>query len=123
MILISQAPGVVQLVLNFCRRWSTAGFTGDTAASYADRLTMSTDNEYTPAISRCCCVSPHSTADHRASCPSGGGPTLYVAMYLPLGRRYFAVMAGAKPEGIIVDMCPAYMNRIIEINSEEDGCG
>lgn len=41
---ISQAPGVVQLVLNFLQALEQQGFTGDTATSYADRLTMSTDN-------------------------------------------------------------------------------
>ena len=41
---ISQAPGVVQLVLNFLQKLEQQGFTGDTATSYADRLTMSTDN-------------------------------------------------------------------------------
>ena len=41
---ISQAPGVVQLVLNFLQELEQQGFTGDTATSYADRLTMSTDN-------------------------------------------------------------------------------
>ncbi|HHU8178187.1 TPA: hypothetical protein ACUKG3_004922, partial [Escherichia coli] len=37
---ISQAPGVVQLVLNFLQELEQQGFTGDTATSYADRLTM-----------------------------------------------------------------------------------
>lgn len=41
---ISQAPGVVQLVLNFLQALEQQGFTGDTATSYADRLTMATDN-------------------------------------------------------------------------------
>lgn len=34
---ISQAPGVVQLVLNFLQALEQQGFTGDTATSYADR--------------------------------------------------------------------------------------
>lgn len=41
---ISQAPGLVQLVLNFLQALEQQGFNGDTATSYADRLTMSTDN-------------------------------------------------------------------------------
>ena len=41
---ISQAPGVVQLVLNFLQVLEQQGFTGDTATRYADRLTMATDN-------------------------------------------------------------------------------
>ena len=39
---ISQAPGVVQLVLNFLQALEQQGFTGDTATNYADRLTMAT---------------------------------------------------------------------------------
>ncbi len=41
---ISQAPGLVPLVLNFLDALKQEGFTGDTATSYADRLMMSTDN-------------------------------------------------------------------------------
>ena len=41
---ISQAPGLVQLVLTFLQSLKEQGFTGDTATSYADRLTLSTDN-------------------------------------------------------------------------------
>ncbi|MEA0983893.1 hypothetical protein, partial [Salmonella enterica] len=41
---IAQAPGVVQLVLNFVQALEQQGFTGETATSYADGLTMSTDN-------------------------------------------------------------------------------
>ncbi|EEQ11599.1 FAD/FMN-containing Dehydrogenase [Yersinia mollaretii ATCC 43969] len=41
---ISQAPGVVQLVLDFLDALKQNGFTGDTATNYADRLTMATDN-------------------------------------------------------------------------------
>ena len=41
---ISQAPGLVQLVVNFLQALEQQGFTGDTATSYADRLTMATDN-------------------------------------------------------------------------------
>ncbi len=41
---ISQAPGLVQLVLDFLQALKQQGFTGDTATNYADRLTMATDN-------------------------------------------------------------------------------
>lgn len=44
---ISQAPGVVQLVLNFLQALEQQGFTGDTATNYADRLTMATDTVFT----------------------------------------------------------------------------
>ena len=41
---ISQAPGVIQSVLDFLDALKQNGFTGDTATNYADRLTMATDN-------------------------------------------------------------------------------
>ena len=46
---ISQAPGVVQLVLNFLQELEQQGFTGDTATSYADRLNMATRQEINAA--------------------------------------------------------------------------
>ncbi|XPE23651.1 hypothetical protein ACNKHM_25830 [Shigella sonnei] len=59
---ISQAPGVVQLVLNFLQELERQGFTGDTATSYADRLTMSTDNSIYQLLPDAV-VFPRSTAD------------------------------------------------------------
>ncbi|CDK68919.1 Fe-S protein, homolog of lactate dehydrogenase SO1521 [Klebsiella pneumoniae IS10] len=50
---ISQAPGVVQLVLNFLQVLEQQGFTGDTATSYADRLTMATDNSVYQLLPGC----------------------------------------------------------------------
>ncbi len=41
---ISQAPGVIQLVLDFLEALKNDGFTGDLTTTYADRLTMATDN-------------------------------------------------------------------------------
>lgn len=41
---ISQAPGLVQLVLDFLQSLKSNGFTGDMDTSYAARLTMATDN-------------------------------------------------------------------------------
>lgn len=58
---ISQAPGVVQLVLNFLQELEQQGF-GDTATSYADRLTMSTDNSIYQLLPDAV-VFPRSTAD------------------------------------------------------------
>ncbi len=57
-----QAPGVVQLVLNFLQELEQQGFTGDTATSYADRLTMSTDNSIYQLLPDAV-VFPRSTAD------------------------------------------------------------
>ena len=59
---ISQAPGVVQLVLNFLQVLEQQGFTGDTATSYADRLTMATDNSVYQLLPDAV-IFPRSTAD------------------------------------------------------------
>lgn len=59
---ISQAPGVVQLVLNFLQALEQQGFTGDTATNYADRLTMATDNSIYQLLPDAV-VFPRSTAD------------------------------------------------------------
>ena len=74
---ISQAPGVVQLVLNFLQELEQQGFTGDTATSYADRLTMSTDNGISAFNRRC-------SAD-RPSCRAG--PLFIVDLYPPRRRH------------------------------------
>lgn len=90
---ISQAPGVVQLVLNFLQALEQQGFTGDTATDYADRLTMATDNSIYQLLPDAV-VFPCSTADvaliarlasqERFSSlvftPRGGGT-------VPMGRR------------------------------------
>ena len=59
---ISQAPGLVQLVLSFLDALKQRGFTGDTATSYADRLTMSTDNSIYQLLPDAV-LFPRSTAD------------------------------------------------------------
>lgn len=59
---ISQAPGLVQLVLTFLQSLKEQGFTGDTATSYADRLTLSTDNSIYQLLPDAA-LFPRSTAD------------------------------------------------------------
>lgn len=59
---ISQAPGVVQLVLNYLQALEQQGFTGDTATRYADRLTMATDNSIYQLLPDAV-IFPRSTAD------------------------------------------------------------
>lgn len=66
---ISHAPGLAQPVLNFLDALKQRGFTGDTATSYADRLTMSTDNSIYQLLPDAV-VFPHSTADVAFCWPS-----------------------------------------------------
>lgn len=92
---ISQAPGVVQLVLNFLQALEQQGFTGDTATSYADRLTMSTDNSIYQLLPDAV-VFPRSTADVALLARLAAEP-LYVADIYPARRRYWHEWPGAKP--------------------------
>ena len=95
---ISQAPGVVQLVLNFLQALEQQGFTGDTATNYADRLTMATDNSIYQLLPDAV-VFPRSTADvaliarlatqerfaSLVFTPRGGGTGLVLGQVLPDG--------------------------------------
>lgn len=84
---ISQAPGVVQLVLNFLQELEQQGFTGDTATSYADRLTMSTDNSIYQLLPDAV-VFPRSTADVALIARLGRAGTLFIADFYPPRRRH-----------------------------------
>ena len=59
---IPQAPGLVQQVLAFLQALKEQGFTGDTATSYADRLSLSTDNSIYQLLPDAA-LFPRSTAD------------------------------------------------------------
>ncbi len=59
---ISQAPGLIQRVLTFLETLKEQGFTGDTATSYADRLSLSTDNSIYQLLPDAV-LFPRSTAD------------------------------------------------------------
>lgn len=112
---ISQAPGVVQLVLNFCKSWSNKVY-----RRYGDKLCRSSDNvdrqQYLPTSPRCGGISAFNRrcgAD-RPSCRAG---TLFIADLYPRGGGT-GTNGQALNQGIIVDMS-RHMNRIIEINPEE----
>lgn len=113
---ISQAPGVVQLVLNFLQALEQQGFTGDTATSYADRLTMSTDNSIYQLLPDAV-VFPRSTADVALLARLAAEPRFTSLIFTPRGGGT-GTNGQALNQGIIVDMS-RYMNRIIEINPEE----
>ena len=113
---ISQAPGVVQLVLNFLQELEQQGFTGDTATSYADRLTMSTDNSIYQLLPDAV-VFPRSTADVALIARLAAQERYSSLIFTPRGGGT-GTNGQALNQGIIVDMS-RYMNRIIEINPEE----
>lgn len=113
---ISQAPGVVQLVLNFLQALEQQGFTGDTATNYADRLTMATDNSIYQLLPDAV-VFPRSTADVALIARLATQERFASLVFTPRGGGT-GTNGQALNQGIIVDMS-RYMNRIIEINPEE----
>ncbi|MGK9171814.1 FAD-binding oxidoreductase [Yokenella regensburgei] len=113
---ISQAPGVVQLVLNFLQALEQQGFTGDTATSYADRLTMATDNSIYQLLPDAV-VFPRSTSDVALIARLATDARFQSLVFTPRGGGT-GTNGQALNQGIIVDMS-RYMNRIIEINPEE----
>ena len=113
---ISQAPGVVQLVLNFLQALEQQGFTGDTATSYADRLTMATDNSIYQLLPDAV-LFPRSTSDVALITRLAAEARFKALVFTPRGGGT-GTNGQALNQGIIVGMS-RYMNRIIEINPEE----
>lgn len=113
---ISQAPGLVQLVLTFLSALEQQGFTGDTATSYADRLTMSTDNSIYQLLPDAV-LFPRSTADVALIARIAGEPRFETLVFTPRGGGT-GTNGQSLNQGIVVDMS-RYMNRILDINIEQ----
>ncbi|ADO48366.1 D-2-hydroxyglutarate dehydrogenase YdiJ [[Enterobacter] lignolyticus] len=113
---ISQAPGVVQLVLNFLQALEQQGFTGDTATRYADRLTMATDNSIYQLLPDAV-VFPRSTADVALLARIAAEERFASLVFTPRGGGT-GTNGQSLNQGIVIDMS-RHMNRIIEINPEE----
>ncbi|EPY3686689.1 FAD-binding oxidoreductase, partial [Cronobacter sakazakii] len=113
---ISQAPGLVQVVLNFLQALEQQGFTGDTATNYADRLTMATDNSIYQLLPDAV-IFPRSTADVALMARLAAEPRFKSLIFTPRGGGT-GTNGQSLNQGIVVDMS-RYMNRIIEINPEQ----
>ncbi|WP_205064747.1 FAD-binding and (Fe-S)-binding domain-containing protein [Pantoea coffeiphila] len=113
---ISQAPGLVQLVLTFLDTLKQEGFTGDTATSYADRLIMSTDNSIYQLLPDAV-VFPRSTADVALIARLAGEERFESLVFAPRGGGT-GTNGQSLNRGIVVDMS-RHMKRILEINTEE----
>lgn len=113
---ISQAPGLVQLVLTFLNTLEQQGFTGDTATSYADRLTVSTDNSIYQQLPDAV-IFPRSTADVALIARVAGEARFESLVFTPRGGGT-GTNGQSLNQGIVVDMS-RYMNRILEINPEQ----
>lgn len=113
---ISQAPGLVQQVLSFLQALKEQGFTGDSATSYADRLTMSTDNSIYQLLPDAV-LFPRSTADVALIARVAGEARFASLVFTPRGGGT-GTNGQSLNQGIVVDMS-RYMNRILEVNPEQ----
>ncbi|MDF7657931.1 FAD-binding and (Fe-S)-binding domain-containing protein [Erwiniaceae bacterium L1_54_6] len=113
---ISQAPGLVQLVLTFLQSLKEQGFTGDTATSYADRLSLSTDNSIYQLLPDAA-LFPRSTADVALIARLAGEERFASLVFTPRGGGT-GTNGQSLNQGIVVDMS-RYMNRILEIDTEQ----
>ncbi|MGE9552173.1 D-2-hydroxyglutarate dehydrogenase YdiJ [Erwinia amylovora] len=113
---ISQAPGLVQLVLNFLQALEQQGFTGDTATSYADRLIMSTDNSIYQLLPDAV-LFPRSTGDVTLIARLAGEARFSSLVFTPRGGGT-GTNGQSLNQGIVVDMS-RHMNRILDINVEQ----
>lgn len=113
---ISQAPGLVPLVLSFLQELEQQGFTGDIETSYASRLTMSTDNSIYQLLPDAV-LFPRSTADVALLARLASDTRYTSLIFTPRGGGT-GTNGQALNQGIIVDMS-RHMTRILEINPEE----
>ncbi|CRH29164.1 D-2-hydroxyglutarate dehydrogenase YdiJ [Pantoea ananatis] len=113
---ISQAPGLIQRVLTFLETLKAQGFTGDTATSYADRLSLSTDNSIYQLLPDAV-LFPRSTADVALIARLAGEAAFSSLVFTPRGGGT-GTNGQSLNQGIIVDMS-RHMNRILEINTEQ----
>ncbi len=113
---ISQAPGLVQLVLTFLQCLKEQGFTGDSATNYADRLSLSTDNSIYQLLPDAA-LFPRSTADVALIARLAGEERFTSLTFTPRGGGT-GTNGQSLNQGIVVDMS-RYMNRILEINVEQ----
>lgn len=113
---ISQAPGLVQRVLDFLEALKQNGFNGDIATSYADRLTMATDNSIYQLLPDAV-VFPRSTADVALIARLAAEERFSTLVFSPRGGGT-GTNGQSLNTGIVVDMS-RHMNRILEINVEQ----
>ncbi len=112
---ISQAPGVIQLVLDFLEALKKDGFTGDMATSYADRLTMATDNSVYQLLPDAV-LFPRATSDVALLARLAGHERYKSLVFTPRGGGT-GTNGQSLNRGIVVDMS-RHMNRILDIDTE-----
>ncbi|HEY0210430.1 D-2-hydroxyglutarate dehydrogenase YdiJ [Acerihabitans sp.] len=113
---ISQAPGLAQPVLDFIAQLERNGFNGDSATSYADRLTMATDNSIYQLLPDAV-LFPRSTEDVLLISRLAREPRFNALVFTPRGGGT-GTNGQALNTGIVVDMS-RHMNHILEVNPEQ----
>ena len=113
---IQQAPGLSPQVLSYIETLTIQGFTGDIATDYGSRLSMSIDN----SIYQClpdAILFPRSVADVALLSRIADSEAFAGLTFTARGGGT-GTNGQSLNRGVIVDMS-RYMNRILEINSEE----
>lgn len=113
---ISEAPHLSHLVIEFLHELQEQGFTGDNGTSYAERLSMATDNSIYQLLPQAV-VFPRSSADVQIITRLAGQAKFRELSFTPRGGGT-GTNGQSLTEGIVVDMS-RYMNRILEINPEQ----
>ena len=113
---ISEAPHLNKLVIEFIHELQEQGFTGDNGTSYAERLSMATDNSIYQLLPQAI-VFPRSSADVQILTRVAGQEKYRTLSFTPRGGGT-GTNGQSLTEGIVVDMS-RYMNRILEINPEQ----
>ncbi|OAT54199.1 D-2-hydroxyglutarate dehydrogenase YdiJ [Providencia heimbachae] len=113
---ISEAPHLNKLVIEFIHELQEQGFTGDNGTSYAERLSMATDNSIYQLLPQAI-VFPRSSADVQILTRVAGQKKYRTLSFTPRGGGT-GTNGQSLTEGIVVDMS-RYMNRILEINPEQ----
>ncbi|GKX57974.1 D-2-hydroxyglutarate dehydrogenase YdiJ [Leminorella grimontii] len=113
---LKQAPGVDALVNAYLAALKRSGFSGDIATQFADRLTMATDNSIYQLLPQAI-VFPRSTADVVLIARTASADEYQSLRFTPRGGGT-GTNGQSLNDGIVVDMS-RYMNRILELNTEE----
>ena len=99
---ISEAPHLSQLAIQFLHELQQQGFTGDTGTSYAERLSMATDNSIYQLLPHAV-IFPRSSADVQIITRVAGQDKYRELSFTPRGGGT-GTNGQSLTEGIVVDM-------------------
>ena len=113
---ISQQDAATDLVASYLKTITKQGFTGDTDASYASRLTAATDNSIYQQIPQGV-IFPKTEKDIQIALQAASRDPYLSLTFGPRGGGTGTNGQSLTP-GIVVDLS-RYMREILEINAEE----